>query len=188
MEMASSTISDLRTFVRRRDLLPDVNNDVERLTFSRYGHSDLASLDQFWIYSYGCREDVCHCNICPGCYIVDNGGSYFRLPSDVDQAVWLLFPDILVLVLLSMVIDYFNGCVRAHSLVTVAQIKSMGEPSLVFIGLWFGFLRLPSKIYKIVSWKKKEYEDLKVLLVSFRRYFVIDEDSLCIFTIYYLFQ
>jgi hypothetical protein len=45
MEMASSTISDLRTFVRRRDLLPDVNDDVEGLTFSRYGPSDLASLN-----------------------------------------------------------------------------------------------------------------------------------------------
>jgi hypothetical protein len=31
-----------------------------------------------------------------------------------------------------MVIDYFNGCVRARSLGTAAQIKSMGEPSLVF--------------------------------------------------------
>jgi hypothetical protein len=87
-----------------------------------------------------------------------------------------------------MVIDYFNGCVRARSLGTVAQIKSMGEPSLLFTGLWFGFLRLPLEIYKIVSWKKKEYEDLKDLLVSFRRYFVIDEDSLCISTMYYLFQ
>jgi hypothetical protein len=64
----------------------------------------------------------------------------------------------------------------------------MEEPSLVFTGLWFGFLRLPSEIYKIVSWKKKEYEDLKDLLVSFRRYFVIDEDSLCISTMYFFFQ
>jgi hypothetical protein len=188
MEIASFTISDLRTFVRRRDLLPGVNDDAERLKFSRYGPSDLASPDQFWICSYGCREDVCPRNIYPGCYVVDNGDSYFRLPSDVDQAVRLLFPGILVLVLLPMVIDYFNGYVRARSLGTAAQIKSMGEPSLVFTGLWFGFLQLPSKIYKIVLWKKKEYEDLKDLLVSFRRYFVIDEDSLCISTMYYLFQ
>jgi hypothetical protein len=47
MEMASSTISDLRIFVRRRDLLPDVNGDVERFKFFRYGPSDLASPDQF---------------------------------------------------------------------------------------------------------------------------------------------
>jgi hypothetical protein len=120
--MASSTISDLRTFVPRRDLPPDVNDDVERLKFSRYGPSDLASPDQFWICSYGCREDVCPRNICPGCYVVDNGDSYFRLPSDVNQAVRLLFPAILVLVLLPMVIDYFNGCVRACSLGTAAQI------------------------------------------------------------------
>jgi hypothetical protein len=81
MEMASTTISDLCTFVRRRDLLPGVNSVIERLKFSRYGPSDLAS--------------------------------YFQLPSDVDQAVRLLFSGILVLVHLPMVIDYFNGCVRA---------------------------------------------------------------------------
>jgi hypothetical protein len=69
-----------------------------------------------------------------------------------------------------------------------AEIKIMGEPSLVFIGMWFGFFRLSSEIYKIISWKKKEYEDLKDLLVSFRCYFVIDEDSLCISTMYYLFH
>jgi hypothetical protein len=62
----------------------------------------------------------------------------------------------------------------------------MEEPSLVFSGQWFSFIRLPSKKYKIVSWKKKEFEDLKNLLVSFRLYFVIARDSLCISTMYYL--
>jgi hypothetical protein len=85
---------------------------------------------------------------------------------------------------LPMVTGYFNGCMRACSLGTAAQIKIMGEHSSVYTC----FLRLPSEIYKIVSWKKKEYEDLKDLLISFRRYFVIDEDSLCISTMYYLFQ
>jgi hypothetical protein len=46
----------------------------------------------------------------------------------------------------------------------------MGEPSLVFAGLWSDtsiiFLRLPSEKYKIVLWKKKEFEDLDDLLVS----------------------
>jgi hypothetical protein len=42
-----------------------------------------------------------------------------------------------------------------------AQIKIMGEPSLLFTGLWFGiYLGLPSEKYKIVSWKKIEFEDL----------------------------
>jgi hypothetical protein len=36
-----------------------------------------------------------------------------------------------------MLIDYFNGCVRGRSIVIVAQIKIMGEFSLVSIGLWF---------------------------------------------------
>jgi hypothetical protein len=42
----------------------------------------------------------------------------------------------------------------------------MGEPPLVFTGLWFGiYLGLPSEKYKIVSWKKKEFKDLEDLLV-----------------------
>jgi hypothetical protein len=96
-------------------------------------------------------------------------------------------PGMLVLVLLSMLIDYFNGCVCARSLGTAAPIKIMGEPSSVFTGLWFGFIRLPSKKYKIISWKKKEFEDLENLLVSFRLYFIIARDSLCISIMYYLF-
>jgi hypothetical protein len=39
-----------------------------------------------------------------------------------------------------MVIDYFNGFMRACSLGTMTQIKIMGEPLLVFTGLWFDFL------------------------------------------------
>jgi hypothetical protein len=31
-----------------------------------------------------------------------------------------------------------------------------------------------------MSWKKKEFEDLEDLLISFRLYFVIAKDSLCI--------
>ena len=71
-----------------------------------------------------------------------------------------------MLVLLPMLFDYFNGCTRACSLDTAAQIKIMGEPSLVFTGLWFGFyVRLHLGKYKIV--KKKQSEDLVDLLVSF---------------------
>jgi hypothetical protein len=39
-----------------------------------------------------------------------------------------------------MVIDYFNSCARARSLDTVAQIKIIGDPSLVFLDQWFGFI------------------------------------------------
>jgi hypothetical protein len=135
MEMASSIIIDLRFFIRRRDLRPSVNGSVGRLKFSRYGSSDLGSLDRSWIFSHGRREEYYPHNNFPGCYVLGNGDSYSRLPSDVDQVVWLFFPDMLVLVLLPMLIDYFNGCARARSLVIVAKIKIMGEPSLVFTGL-----------------------------------------------------
>jgi hypothetical protein len=39
---------------------------------------------------------------------------------------------------------------------------------------------------KIMSYKKKEFEDLEDLLVSFRLYFEIVEDISCISTMYYL--
>jgi hypothetical protein len=89
-----------------------------------------------------------------------------------------------------MLDDYSNGCARARSLGTAVKIKIMGEPSLVFTGLWFGtyvlFMRLPSEKYKIASWKKNDYEDLDDLLASFRLCFVIAGDRLYIFTMYYL--
>jgi hypothetical protein len=63
----------------------------------------------------------------------------------------------------------------------------MGELSLVFTGLWFGiYLGLPSQKYKIVLWKKKEFEDLKDLLVYFRLYFVIDKDSLYLYYVLFV--
>ena len=134
MEMASYTISILQPFVGRRDLLPDVNGGVGRLPFFRYGPSDLASPDRSWFLSADCREEICPRNIYPGCYVLDNGDSYSRFASDVDQAVRLLLTGILVLVLLPMLIDYSNGCVCQRSLCTAAKIKIMGEPSLVFTG------------------------------------------------------
>jgi hypothetical protein len=57
----------------------------------------------------------------------------------------------LVLVLLPMVIDYFNGYVRVRSLGISAQIKIMEEPLLLFSGQWFDFIRLPFGKYKIMS-------------------------------------
>jgi hypothetical protein len=92
----------------------------------------------------------------------------------------------MVLVLLAMLTDYFNGCARVGSLGIAGQIEIIGESLLVFTGLCFGFIRLPSVKYKIMSWKKKEFEDLKDLLVSFKLNFVIAGDSLRISTMYYL--
>jgi hypothetical protein len=94
----------------------------------------------------------------------------------------------LVLVLMSMLVNYFNDT-RPCSFGIAAQSKVMGEASLVFTCLWFDisviFLWSPSKRYKIVSLKKKEFEDLEDLLVSFKLCFVIVEFSSCISTMYY---
>jgi hypothetical protein len=66
-----------------------------------------------------------------------------------------------VLVLLPMLIDYFNGCACARSLGIVTQIKIMGEPSLVFT--WFGSIRLPSKKNtRLCHGRRKSLKTLKI--------------------------
>ena len=122
MEMTLSTISNLRPFVRQRDLLPDVNGGVARLIFSSYGPSDLALPDRFWIFSHSCREEDYPRNI-PVCYVLDNGDSSFRLSGDVDQAVRFIFSEILVLVLLPMLVDYFNGWCMHVVLISWLKLK-----------------------------------------------------------------
>jgi hypothetical protein len=61
-----------------------------------------------------------------------------------------------------MLIDYFNGCARARSLDIVAQIKIMGEPSLIFTGLWFGSIRLPSGNTRLCHGRRKNLKTLKI--------------------------
>jgi hypothetical protein len=133
MEMASSIIINLRPFDRQRDLPPGVNEGVGRLNSFRYDPSDLASPDRFWIFSLGRHEENYARNIYPVCYVLDNGDSYSRFLNDIDQFIRLFCPIILVLVLLTMLIDYFNGCAYARSLSIAAQ-KIMGESSVVFRG------------------------------------------------------
>jgi hypothetical protein len=54
----------------------------------------------------------------------------------------------------------------------------MVEHLLIFTGLWFdNYLGLTSEKYNIMLWKKKEFEDLKGLLVPFRLYIIIVKDS-----------
>ena len=57
--------------------------------------------------------------------------------SNVDQSVRLLFPKILVLILLSMLVDYFNGYAVRVVLALRLKIKIIGKSLLVFTGLWF---------------------------------------------------
>jgi hypothetical protein len=63
----------------------------------------------FGFFSHGCREEDYPHSFCPGCYVHDNCDLYCRFSSDVDKAGRLLFPEVLVLILLPMLIDYFNG-------------------------------------------------------------------------------
>ena len=177
MEMASSAIRGLPHFVRRRDLLLDVNGVFGRLSLSRYDSSDLASPDQSWIVSYGCREEVCPRIIYPGYYVFGNGDSFSRLPTTSTK--WFGY--------LSLEYQWWCSCrCCLINLMTACVHKALAlrlkikreESSLVFTGLWFGgvcvVLRLPSEKYKIMSWMKKGLEDLIDLLVYFSFVFVID--------------
>jgi hypothetical protein len=109
-----------------------------RFSFSRYGSSDMDSLDQYWIFLM-----VAARSIVLAIFVQLLRHSYSRLASDIDKAVWLLFPAKLVLILLSMTIDCFNIYVCSRSLSIASQIKILGECTLVFTGLWSDFLLLP---------------------------------------------
>jgi hypothetical protein len=74
-----------------------------------------------------CREEVFPRNIYSDCYVLDNGDSYSRLASDIDQAVWFVFPGILALVLLPMLYDYSNGYARARNLLRL-KLKLWENP------------------------------------------------------------
>jgi hypothetical protein len=105
----------------------------------------------FGSFLMGSREKDYPCNICPSCYVLNNDDSYSRLSNDIDQTVRLFFPDILVLVLFSMLIDYLNGCARVRSINIAVQIKTIGEHLLVFSSLWFDiYFWLSLEKYKIV--------------------------------------
>jgi hypothetical protein len=59
-----------------------------------------------------------------------------------------------------MVIDYFNGCARARRLGIVAQIKIMGEPSLV--GIFRSVVRFFSffvKFHRSINNHQQQYKE-----------------------------
>jgi hypothetical protein len=171
--MASSTISDLWPFVRWQDLLPGVNGGVGRLKFYRYMPSHLASprsiLDLFsWFARGGLSSQYLSRLVRPREWWFILSSPQRRQPGCSVTFPWYTGDVTLTDGDLVLMVNYFNGCTYAYSLGIVAQVKFMGEPSLVFIWLWFSFIRLPLEKHKIIVWKKKEYEVLKDLLVSFR--------------------
>jgi hypothetical protein len=101
-------------------------NHAERLQFSWYRPSDLASPNRFWRFSHGCHEDRYSRKICPSCFIHDNGELYSRPPAMLIMLIGCY--SLMVLVLLPILIDYINGSTRVRSLDIAAQIKIMGEP------------------------------------------------------------
>jgi hypothetical protein len=61
-----------------------------------------------------------------------------------------------------MLIDYFNGCARERSIDIAAKFKIMGEPLSVFTGLWFGFIRLPSKNTRLCHERRQSLKTSKI--------------------------
>jgi hypothetical protein len=65
-----------------------------------------------------------------------------------------------------MLVDYLM-VLRMHVALALMRLKykNMGAPLLVFVGLWYNIYAiifwLPSEKYKIVSWKKKSFENLE---------------------------
>jgi hypothetical protein len=84
MEETTFSISVLRHFVRRCVFFLVVIGGVGRFNFFKYGLSNIAFPDQFWMSFVGCREEVCPPNIYLGYYVLDNGDSYSRFSSNVD--------------------------------------------------------------------------------------------------------
>ena len=154
MEMVLSAICDLSRFARWRDILPDVNGGCGKFSLSRYGSSDLVSLDQYWIVSHGCREEFCPCNIYLDYYVFGNSDSFSQLPTTL--TTWVGY--------LSLEYQWWCSCryflinlmvACVHKVLTLWLKIKKGEPSVVFTYLWFGgfgiVLRLPSEKYNIVS-------------------------------------
>jgi hypothetical protein len=98
----------------------------------------------------------------------------------VDQAIRLLFPGILVLVLLSVMIDYFNSCMCAR--ISMLVWENLRWYFQVCGLVLFGCLLKNTRLYH----GRRKTEDLRRFLVSFRFYFVIARDNLYISTVYYL--
>jgi hypothetical protein len=103
--------------------------------FYRYGLLDLTSPDRFWKSYRTCRQEDGPRNFFySGCYVFDNGGSYNHPPARLASKFGYFFPEILLMVLMSMLVDCFNSHVSARS-IDIAAHKIIGEPMLVFIGL-----------------------------------------------------
>jgi hypothetical protein len=108
----------------------------------------LRQIDLGSFLMHGCRKEYYPRNNFLGCYVLDNG---YSCSQQRRPDCSITFPGILVLVVLPIVIDYFNGCTRARSLGIASQIKIMGELLLIFSGQWFDFIWLPYEKYKIMS-------------------------------------
>jgi hypothetical protein len=89
MEMTSSTISDIRPLLRQQDLHVSVMVLEDYISLHMVFLISLAGsiLD----FSHRCCEEDLARNIFHGCYVLGNVVPYSRLPSNIDQFVWLPF-------------------------------------------------------------------------------------------------
>jgi hypothetical protein len=104
IEMTSSIITNFCFFARQINLLPNVDDGVKRLNFIGTTFKILLREIGFEISVKVVKRRMILTN-----FSQNNGGSFNRLPDDVDKAIWLLFSEILVMVLLPMLVYYFYG-------------------------------------------------------------------------------
>jgi hypothetical protein len=122
MEMTSSIINNLWPLVWRQDLLPRINGGVIRLQFYWYGLLDLLCQVYFGVFlMVAPRRIILALFISAATFSI----MMIRIfgSSVMSTKLFGLFSRILVLVLLSMLFNYFNGYARARRLIIVAQIK-----------------------------------------------------------------
>jgi hypothetical protein len=166
IKIASSTISDLRSFVQRRNFLPPVNDGVVRLQFYKYGLSDLTSPSQFWSFRMVATMRIILAIFIPDAtslaMVIRTLGSpaaSTRLFGLFSLEYWYLYSCRCWLIIL------MAACVHV-ALALRLKYKNMGAHLLVFVGIRYDIYAiifwLPSEKFEIVSWKKKSLKTLKI--------------------------
>jgi hypothetical protein len=137
---ASSTVSDHRPFVQQRDSLADVNSGVGNYFFLGISFEILLrQVDVGHFLMFVARRIVLRIIVSAA----TSSTMVVHIPNFpvTSTKLFNLFPSILVFVLLTMMINCFYGCVRAHSVDITAQIKNMEEPRLLRVWSSSSFLK-----------------------------------------------
>jgi hypothetical protein len=127
-----------------------------KVKFLNYDFSDLS--DRFWTLSHGSCGKIFFAIFLSRLLHPRQRSFVLLAPDDVNQDFWLLFPEILVLVLFTMLVTSLSPLVRSLAL----RLKNCGK---TLIGLWFPiYVLFIGLLFKneFVPWKS-----LKTLNITF---------------------